>query len=201
MWLWCFFWWYIHFTSFRFRPVKSLPAEPCLWFYPTLAVSPQTTVSLHKPLMRSVPRPSSAALTLWPLHALMLPFPLTLHLMNNPTSPTPHPHLALSSKSSSLLFPSVSSHYGLVDALGSSNEAFACAFHSLSVFAVFSLFSPPHTTPHFSLSLSLLHPLPLSCLSEPPRSVSALFSFSLFFLWHLCVMWLLRGAWRQGHAV
>lgn len=38
-------------------------------------------------------------------------------------------------------------------------------------------------------------------LSLSPYSVSVLLSVSLSFLWHLCVMWLLRGVQRQGDVV
>lgn len=42
---------------------------------------------------------------------------------------------------------------------------------------------------------------PFMLLSLSPCSVSVLLSVSLSFLWHLCVMWLLRGVQRQGDVV
>ena len=71
---------------------------------PTLAVSPQTTVSLHKPCSLT----DQCHLTLRPLHALKLPFPLTLLFDARSThNPPPPPCLPTSfSEASSPLFTS-----------------------------------------------------------------------------------------------
>lgn len=131
------------FTRASFCNRVSVSFTLWLWFYPfTLAVSPQVIMSLHNPLIWSIPSKSRVTFTLWPLHTLMLPFPLTLCLMHNrpPVSP---PSLPLPR---SLLF--LPSRYGLVAHF--SVPWVALHLHSIIVFLSPHISLPVSAEPSFS---------------------------------------------------
>ena len=108
----------------------------------------------------------------------MLPFPLTLGSMRGPPPP-PSPRSP----------PPCSLRFLRVTAL-----AVPCSPLFPLLCGVAAIASASHSPPQ-SLSYCPLTSLPF------PRSVSALFPLSLSSLSHLRVMWLLREAWRQEHAV